>query len=330
MKTELRNDISKNKTLLILSIWCILAGLSSFVIGEAATVFVSAILAAVFVFENGRTRTYSIIASAILIAINLVMLGVMQSVISLWSLTSILCALVISLCYKKATSVFDCSLVLTFIISAFTVISLIMVGMLAAKEFSFEAAKDYYFKLYQLFRDKISLIMVDIYAQINQSIGRGGITYEQASAVIDTVLSLMIGVLIVISFIMCGAAIKIFRSLMVRYSQSADEAKSWRFVPPAFFGHFYIILVLAHFIFSGSNGLAAITIANLYMIFMWIYAYVGAKVFYLILTQKKSKAFAVFMIILGVFLLSSLATQILAMLGAFYTSRSIPESPSDK
>ncbi len=331
MRTELRNDFSKNTTLFLLSLFCVLAGLSSFFLGEVAIIPVSALLAAIFVFETGRTRTFSIIVSAALVAINIVMVAFLQPVVSVWALTSILCALTIALCYNKGSSVFDSSLIVTAIITALFVASLIVVGMIGAGEFTVEAAKDYYFKLYHAFRQQFSELLVGLYARLDPTITRGStITVEEISAVIDLVLSLMLAVLIVISFGFAGLSLKLFRRVIVRYAGNPDFARSWRFVPPSFFGHFYIILVVAYFILSNSSGIVAITVANLYLIFMWIYAYVGAKILFQFLAQKKNKAFAVLMLALGLLIFSSLVIQILAMIGAFFTSRRIPEENSDK
>lgn len=331
MRTELKNEFSRNRTLFLLSLWCVLAGASSFVLGELAVIPASALLASIFVFESGHTRTCSIIVSAALVAINIVMVAVLQTVVSVWSLTTVLCALVIAICYKKGTSVFDASLIVTAVIAFFFVASLTVVGMMAAKEFTFEAAKDYYFKLYHLFQEKFSELIVNLYAQVDEAITRGAsLTVEEISAVIDLALSLMIAVLVVVSFAMAGVSFKLFRNAMARYALHSEYARGWRFVPPAFFGHFYIILVLAYFILSNSTGITAIVVANVYLIFMYMYAYVGAKILYQFLAQKKSKVFAALMIALGLLTLSSLATQVLALLGAFNTTRRIPEEPSDK
>ena len=329
MRTKLNDKFSYNKTLLILSLLCILCACLSVVFGELAVVAVTAFLAAIFVFESKQKRIFSFVIPVIVIAINVGTILLMQSVFSVWGVVSIVSAFVIYYGYVKGAPKFDTALIVAGIIALFTVLSLLFAGMLSANEFSLEASINFYEKLYSLIREDFSKSVVEIYSQIAAETKTEPITIDEAGAILDTMVNLLIAVLAVISFFVTGLCYKLFGAILKRFAAERDALASWRFVPPAFFGHFYMVLMIAYFLLSRGDGVLAITVANLYLIFMWIYAYVGARILYLYLSEMKSKGFAIFVIGIGMLLLSSLSMQLLAIIGAFYTSRQINEASSD-
>ncbi len=327
MKTELKTNLSYRKTLLILSALCILSGLFSIVLGEIAVPFVTGFCAAIFVFETGRQKLFSFVVPVILIIINLLSVLLFGAVSLFWGILSIISAYIIFYAYKKSKSKFDFSLMLTGLVSVFTILSVLVVGMICVKEFSLEASLGFYGDLYSALRDDASKIIVDFYSEINGSTANGSITLSDAGEMIDAALGTLVSVVVVFGFIIAGFCFKVFAAIISRCADNREELRSWQFVPPSFYGHFYYVLILAYFFAAYNEGVFSTVIVNLYVIFMWIFAYVGFEV-----VRKKlfagRRSVTVFIILaLVILLFSSFVLQILAMLGALSVTRRNPETP---
>ena len=329
MRTGINSKFSYNKTLLLLSLLCIIcAGLSVF-FGEIASMAVAGLLAAIFVFETGHKRIYSFVVPIILVAINVVMVSLMENIFSIWAVISILAAYVIFFGYVKKMEKFDTALIVTGIVALATVISLLIVGMISASEFSINSSIEFYTKLYSAIREGFSHTLVELYSQISQGIDTQTITVDDAASILDVIASLLIGVLVIVSFFVAGVSYKIFAAIMKKYSEHPEDLIGWRFLPPAFFGHVYLVLVVAYFLLSNGTGVLATSVTNLYLIFMWVFAYVGVKISHAYLSRVKSVGFSIFILGICLLLFSSFALQILAMIGAFSCSRRIVQTPGD-
>jgi hypothetical protein len=146
---------------------------------------------------------------------------------------------------------------------------------------------------------------------------------------IDATFNTLVSVLIVFSFAICGLCLKLFSAVMKRCLEYEDNILGWRFDPPAMYGHIFIVLMFVQFIASYGDGVFSFVITNLYLIFVWIYAYIGYRVAIYVFSNRKKPAVITAIIILLLLLFSSLALQILALLGAFSTTRRPPQTPAN-
>ena len=62
----------------------------------------------------------------------------------------------------------------------------------------------------------------------------------------------------------------------------------------------------------------AVTVLNLYNIFMVVYAYFGFNYATYLLSLRRSRGFAYTVLIIAILVFSSLAVEILSLMGAFY------------
>lgn len=328
MKTELKKDLSYNKTLLILSALCILSGILSVALGELAVPFVAGFCAAIFVFESGRKRVYSFVVPVALIFVGAIGLIFIGSTFLLWGILCILAAFIIYYAYTRSKSKFDFSLILTGVTSVFTVLSVLIIGMICAKSFSLEASIAFYGDLYDALRDEAAKAIVDFYSELYKDTS-AAITLTEAGEIIDSALGAVIAVIAVVSFILCGLCFKVFTAVISKCADNKEELSDWRFEPPSFYGHFYYILIFAYFFAAYSEGIISTVIVNLYIIFMWMFAYVGYNVVLEKFAGRKRPITVFIVITLAILLLSSFVLQILAILGAVYVTRQNVQTPKN-
>ena len=329
MRTELKSNLSFNKTLLILSALCILTGLFSILLGDFVVPVVTAFCAAVFVYETGRKRVYSFVLPIALVIINSVYFLLLGSLSMIWAILSILCAFIIFLAYKSNRSKFDTSLILTGVICAFVALSILLAGMIFARELSFEASISFYYDLYTVLRDGAAEVIVDIYAELNNTADIGAISLADAATMIDSSVGMLISVLVVFGFVIAGVSFKIFSAIISRCSENRAYITTWRFLPPRIYGHFYYILIFAYFFAAYNEGVFTAIIMNLYIIFMWMFAYVGFGEFVTKFMGRKRPITVLIIFIVAIMLFSSFVLQILAMFGAITVTRQNSDTQTD-
>jgi hypothetical protein len=68
-----------------------------------------------------------------------------------------------------------------------------------------------------------------------------------------------------------------------------------------------------------ADSVVSVAVANLYNIFMVVFAYLGFNFAVQLLSTRRSKAFAYFIIVLALLMFSSFAIEILSLMGVFFT-----------
>ena len=120
---------------------------------------------------------------------------------------------------------------------------------------------------------------------------------------------------------MVGFTMKIFTAISARLAEDNRHVLCWRFSTTNIFAYFYVALVFISMFTSSGTGVFALTVANLYNIFMIIYAYIGFNFALASLSVKMKPVVAFLLIIVAVSLLASFAVSLLSMLGVFFTLR---------
>ena len=199
------------------------------------------------------------------------------------------------------------------------IISLILVPIITYKTLSWDTVTSFYTSLYELLKEEF----LSAYSILMSSVSTGSAVVEfspdEIVAILDSSLYMMISLVIVAAFAICGLSLKIFSAFVKRLDDDTAFVKSWSFVTPNVYAVFYIILTILNVFFTSGSDVLGITVANLYVIFMFVYAYVGIKLIYGHFAAHHSKFVVSFLIFVILACLPGTAFQIFSVIGVFNT-----------
>ena len=313
MNTKLKASYPEKKTLLILSILTLVFGAITCVIGDIAMPIVIGILAAIYFFDRSEYKVFVILASLLLVALNIfvVLTGV---TVSLFGPSSIILALMLSFAFRREENKADTAYVMTIICAAFSFISCILLAMLAQGEFTIEAVKLFYADLI----DSLRVGFVESFMLIYEAAGVSS-SEEIILAIFDTQLKLAISYFLIGGFITVGLGMKVFGFVISKLAEDKKEILEWRFSPNNFFAYFFVLLTFASVFLTSAEGILAISVLNLYNVFLVIFAYVGFNLATAIFMTKMRRGLSLLILVFVLISFSSFAIQVLAMLGVMFT-----------
>ena len=315
MKTELKYGIKYPVAIAAFSFMAVAFSAIAALLGEIFLAAVVAPLAALYIFEKKERRILSYVISALVVIINFVINGPLSVV----GVEAVIISVVIAYSFLRGLGKAECVLWLTVVTSVMLVLALAFAAMNETGIYTYEAVVSFY----QNGLDAMKNDFVSNMSLLSSSLGDGTemliYTAEEAAALFDMLLNMMLSIIVIISLVLVGIILKIFSAFMIRVSDNPERILSWRFVTPNLFAYFYLTLFVLYFILASSGGALAISVMNLYNIFMAIYAYFGFGYATAFLSKGRSRGFATVMVIIGCVLFSSFAFQILSVLGVFFT-----------
>ena len=319
MKTELKASSSNKKTFIIISFLCILSSLICCVLGEILLPVTIATLALIYLFDKTEKHTLSIALSIALVVINILAI-VFKIGISLFSVQAIVIALLICLSFNKEWEKSETSFVLTLIFAFFSLVSAILLGMVEKGEFTFSAAYEFYSEISNELRELFVTSAHNMYSEAFANMGVK-LTLEDLGALYDSQLNMLVSYFVVASFIAVGISFKLFSIFASRLCKHPDMFRDWKFKTSNLYAYFYVILGLISIFATTNGGVLALTVSNLYIIFMAVYLYIGINVIVNILSTRIKPIIAYILIVVAFLTASSLAMQILAFVGVMFTIR---------
>lgn len=374
MKRNLKSTLSSKTTLLILSIVSVVLGAFAFIAGGFADFLLPAIiadlvlpaniadlvlpaiiavlamifamiylflvlpaiiavLAMIYLFD--KEKRYAIASSIILVAFNIAgfALGINYT---LFSLTSIIVALLISSAYINGQSKSDAAFISSIVIVGVFVVSLIASAMISLNSFDLDAVMKYYIDIYNDTRDasaglaeKYYLLakemMPELYEGLEQDLSLDDFksTYDYFFA------STAIAGVLISGFATVGISMKLFGFVVGKCSEDNGHIRNWRFALSTPYAFFYLILIVAYIFSMYNDNLFAVCVTNLYYIFQLVFAYVGFKTAISELSKKMKPALSFLVVSAASLVFISFATQIYATIGVISTIRFNRTLPSE-
>lgn len=297
------------------SILALIFGAVSAILGELFVALAIAPLAALFVFERKEKRILSYIVSILLVAVNFLIAGPLSVI----GVEIVIVALIIAVAYARGMSKAECVLALTVVVSIMITLSLVFAAINETKVYTIESVISFYQNGFEAMKQEF----VTQISEVTSSMGDGTemliYTAEDAAALFDRFANMLISVLVIISFALTGVILKVFSALMLRVSDEPDHIVSWRFVTSNIFAYFYLALFALYMFVAADTSVLAISIVNLYNVFMYVYAYFGFGYALGLISRGRSRGFGTVMLLLGCVMFSAVAFQILSLLGVFHT-----------
>lgn len=304
-------------TLFIFAALALMSSVCSILLfGEFAIPLASSALSLVFILERGRKRIFSIAIPVLIVALSIALFGIYSYV----ALEIIVLALILSLAFLK-TSKSESAFWLTLASVVFFVVSMALAVYADTKQLSLDAFLDFYLGLYE----KLESIFVDGFAEISILFGISSENADPALAasVIRSFASIVPSIIIILSFAISGISLKL-QSLMVKAvadEQTRTAVGKWRFAlaSPIYYAFWAVLLLKFIFDFSSNVGVLGVTVANIYNVLLYVFAYLGFGVVVRMLTKLfKSRRLAVLATLGAMLLFSGLAIEIIAYFGAAF------------
>ena len=328
MSIELKNKVKCHYLTILLSCAAILIGaLGSFlhIDGFWLIPVTAALLATLFTVEKKRILS---VAVSVFLIITEIIIGA-SGYFSPISLSSVMIALIISVCYIKKTDKFDCALfaILVTVVALASSALLFIIDLSGAS--SVIEAYDYFLEFYEGLKDSVTESLMNTTA--GATANNPALSADYISELFDAYLNCIVALLTILAFVIVGITLKIFLKLINSLTEDSDKTRTWNFVPPRMFAYFYFALAILSIFKMNMESVLAVSILNLYMIFMFVFAYVGYKVITAMLKSSGKSTFSAnATVIVLTLLFSSFALQMLAVAGAFAVIKFAKISPNTK
>ena len=272
---------------------------------------ISGFLATLMCIE--KRRVASIIACSAMV-IGEIIFGFM-GYFTLTSLSAVIIAIIISVYYTKKKDKSECALFCTLALSLIIPASALIYIFGTTEVANLSEAYEYFLSMYYGLKEM--LIESTSIAQTTPQTA-AMFTPEYISTVFDAYLYYMVAMIAIIAFLLVGLALKIFTGVMARYSQNRDDVTSWHFIPSSVFAYFYFAVAILSMFATNPDDVISLSTANLYLIFMFVFAYVGYRFISSLMSKNARRPIFISAILLILILyFSNIALQILAVAGAF-------------
>ena len=309
-------DLKRGGLPYVIAALSVVFGIISVFLSDIFAVLAVAYLAATMVFDKTPRLLLSLGASLLIVVANVLCLVFTDTSILSGFLT-VAAGSVIAAAFRLHRSKNECVLISVTVVSLFTVGSMLLLFMRAAGSFSISAAMEVYDSVYESLKNDFINRIGDITAGMGNSTAEVVISSEDIAMMFDSVANLGIAMIIILSFAIVGISFKLFTRVVASYAKDGSIIRDWRFCPSGVFGYFYIALYLIS-IFLGEPSAFSLTVMNLYYVFMVVFAYLGYGVTVAFLSQVRSSTFAYLSVIAALVLFSSIAIQILSLVGVFF------------
>ena len=317
MQISLSHKYKPQYTLLVLAAMSIsLLVPSILLLREMLLPLAVAILATIFVLEDGRPRIFSIAVPLVSIAVDLVSTGMFAYL----AIETTIMALIIAIFFLRGSKA-ECSFWLTLTASLFWILFMAILAYDKTDVLSLDAFLDYYVGLYE----EAEKMIVDLFKSVMEVAGTNleGFDIAEIPALLSAVISLIPSMIIVFGFLVGGVSLKLF-SIALRIicdEESTARISAWRFfLPRTLYVAFWVAaaLNLVSGLFGG-GGTFAIVVANVYNVLLYVFAYVGLGVVIGFFTALfKKRWLAILVTVAAILSFGALAIELIAYFGASF------------
>jgi uncharacterized protein len=315
----IKSTLNSRKTLILLSVLSVIFGISMCFVTELCLPFAAATLAVLYLYDLSSSKVLSTVISVSVVAINLAATILLGGYSAVTALGAVLLAGITGICYSKNIS--KCATVLysTIAATAIIVLSFVSIPIIIEGTFSLEVIGEFYTALYDSLEQSFLMMVDQIYSSVSASDAVINMTPEDFEAVFERAAYMLISIGIIAGFAISGITLKIFSAFVSRIDSDPQRVTTWRFEMPVLYAYFFMALSLINLFASSSMSIFAISMNNLYNVFLFVYAYIGLRVAHDHFAAKRGKIGVTLIMLVIIFLAFSLSIQILALVGVFYS-----------
>jgi hypothetical protein len=319
IRAELKKEISYKGALVLLCLGIIALGLFTVFFGDILVPVLCALLAVLFTFENKERRVLSYAISALLLISNLAAILFIDTFCSFFGFCAVVFAILIYLFFSRGVEKADCVAVLTAVGTFFVIINFVYFAMNFTGNYTLGAVSEFVSLLRVAFEKIMNESLAMMIASVPESEAQLSQILSQIGVIFDSFKMISLSFAVIIGFVLSGVALKFYSFLVFKMSDLGASVFNWKFKTSRVFAYFYIILSVLSVFTMSADSVVSVAVANLYNIFMVVFAYLGFNFAVQLLSTRRSKAFAYFIIVLALLMFSSFAIEILSLMGVFFT-----------
>jgi hypothetical protein len=282
-----------------------------FTLGILFLPLTSALLATMLYVDKGRKITSAIVCLFLVIFDFFI-----NSIFSLFCLESVIIAVIIYLFFSRARSKAESSVYISIAALFFIFVQLFTSVYFVNGSISISGVKEFYI----LELEAIKVNIIDTFIQsgaLDESLSNG-LSLDDVELLIDSLYRSIASALAIVSFFIAGVTLKIFTVISKRFVLKDPRAIEWKFSTSSLFVWCYLILSAISIFGFGGEDIFTTAFFNLYVLFMFVYAYVGFKRLSKIIEFKfKSKMLSIILVVIAILFIPSYAVQLLSYIGAF-------------
>ena len=318
MKFQLKGNLPYHKTINSLAAISVLVGTVLILFGEFVIPFYSALLASLFVFDKKKGKLTAVFVSVGVLAADTVFCIFTKQYIPVYNLEATAIAAVVAFAFCKNRTKTEAAVAATLVATVFLILSLGLSAMVSSESFTLEAVVGFYTDLIGSLKEELIAGIQSFAVELPDGTLQYLISEEQALLLFDSVLGNMLAYLIIIGFAVAGVTFKLFSAVALKLGNNEERILSSRFGTTNVFAYFYIILIFLK-LFVDSSTTVGLAVSNLYLVLMFVYAYIGFNYLHAIVSMRRSPIGSLVIMLFAILLFSNLAVTLLSMLGLFYT-----------
>ncbi len=315
MQFSIQRQIKNKNALANITIFTALTSIGCILFSYLLLPVASAFYAALLMYENQKKRFFSYVIPIVVFLFNFLLNGI-------FSFDGIACFIIgtfiFVLCKKgisKGESAFWISMLM---VASFTVSAILIgvpfiapdgsSGVVAFYDFLIETAKAEFSEFLA------SLVLVE-------ENGYSVFAYNpiEAEQLFNGLIIFIVPVMILTAIVLSGVSLKIFSSLISRYSGEDCGISIWRFSTTNFVAYFYLAIAIIAMLSRSDGSIFSQIIISLDIIFAPVFAYIGATVVHAVVVSRgRSSAFAIFIIVIACLVLYTFAVTLLSFIGVYF------------
>ncbi len=312
MLFELNDTKEYSQAIVKLSILTSVAVLGCILFGFFCLPVAAAYYAALLLYERPGKRIMSIVIPAVYFALNFFL----QPAFSLDALAYVVLGAIIYFSVKKSRSKGETAFWMTVATLVIIILTTFFLAFEVNGDIGFLSIKQFYSGVYRNLKEEVMERILALKTTSEEGIVSYAYNFYEAERLFEELAMSVIPLAILSAFLIVGISLKLFATVIAKYSGADCGIYFWSFGTSNLVAYFYVITYVIGMIAESDGSLFAFTVMSLTTVFSVVYAYIGVRfVFYFILSRGKSAWLAILIIALGFVIMSLVALQILSFIG---------------
>ena len=312
MIRELKDTYTYPRVITLISVLTFVFGMAVAFLGELVLPLASSFLAILILFEKPNKRFFSYACPIASITLSVLIKGL----VALVAVEYVILALIIAFCYKKSLSKAETSIYLTLTVSVFVFISLYLSSAVSLGSFALSDVKNYYVEMFFELKEGFIELLSGFTITADDGTARNAMSVEEATLYFNTFSNSFIALIAIFAFLISGLTLKLYTSLVLRYSKHGILKKFAHFIPSNFCAYVFIISSVLGALSSESSKFG-IVLLNANAILTVVFAYMGLRYLLMVSKHSQRRSMMYFLFVVAFLTFPSIAPTIVSYLGVW-------------
>ena len=315
MNYTFNDRINRKKLMLAFTLMTAAAGVLSVFFGEILFPVIAATYAMLLMADTTKNRIRSLLVG---IAVTIASVALVFFDVYAFSLPfAAIAAILIVWLLKRGVSKGEIAVYVTLTVLALTALTLYVTLAKEAGSFAISAVLEYATAQYYELRTEFASVMIESLGSAAPELSEY-IDEQIVNEAFDAVFSLTPAIAVVSAFFITGLSFKLFSYFAFRFASEPERVVFWRFGTSSIVAYFYVLLFVLSF-FAGIDGVFAITVNNLFYIFLPVFAYIGFNFALSLMSRRIGFGVSLLIIVASILLLGILTLELLSIFGVIFT-----------